>query len=328
MPMLELERILGLQASVSRTLFMRLRALAGSFQADVLHANSLFFQTSLAAALAQWASGVPLVTTAHIAGLEMLPGPARLPASGYERTAGRFILSRSSQLIAVSDSVAQHLHRLGVGTERITVVPNGVDLDRFRPRDHSSLPNDPPVIAFVGRLMTNKGPEVFMEALLALHRDGIRFKAVYLGDGPMRCELERRAMALQGAVDFRGHSHNVDAELRRADLLVRPSLTEGMPLSVLEAMASGVCVVASDIAGNRDLIKDGGNGVLVPVKQSQALMLAIRSLLQEPDRRRRLADAGHATAQQYSWDRTVAGTAAALKKALQTDAAMARSKAA
>ena len=141
----------------------------------------------------------------------------------------------------------------------------------------------------------------------------------------MRCELERRAMALQGAVDFRGHSHNVGAELRRADLLVRPSLTEGMPLTVLEAMASGVCVVASDIAGNRDLIKDGENGVLVPVKQSQALMLAIRSLLQEPDRRRRLADAGHATAQQYSWDRTVAGTAAALKKALQTDAAMARS---
>lgn len=318
-PSLRLEGTIRLQASLAPSLFIKLRTLAAGFQADVIHANSLFFQTSLAAAAWQWSSGRPMVTTVHIGNLDRLSPLARLAARGYEWTLGRFILSRSQRVIGVSSSVAEHLRRLKINPDRITVVPNGVDVDRFRPRHPTEPANDPPVIAFVGRLISNKGPQRLLDALLQLQREGLRFKAVYLGDGPMRAELERRASTLAGSIDFRGHSNDVATELRGVDLLVRPSLTEGMPLTVLEAFATGVPVVASDIPGNRGLIADGENGVLVPVNQTEALAHAIRGLLQSPQDRMRLAAAGRATAQRYAWGRTADQTLQVFEEALEGD---------
>jgi glycosyltransferase involved in cell wall biosynthesis len=318
-PMLDLERTIGLQASLSPLLFLKLRALVAGFRPDVLHANSLFFQTSIAAALLQRVSGTPLVTTAHIGALDFLPGPTRIIAGVYERIVGGLILARSTRVIAVSESVRQHLLTLGVAPTRITVIPNGVDLEQFHLPPplarEGGVGTVAPRIIFVGRLIPNKGPHLLLDALLALHREGLRFTAVYLGDGPMRLELLRRAASLGASIEFRGHVRDVAAELRNADLLVRPSLTEGLPLALLEAMASGVCVIASDIAGNRDLIDDGANGVLVAPSDVGALRDAIRTAIQAPELRRRLATAGLATAQRYSWDRAAAGVSTVLTEA-------------
>jgi glycosyltransferase involved in cell wall biosynthesis len=118
----------------------------------------------------------------------------------------------------------------------------------------------------------------------------------------MRRQLERDAAFLGDTVEFTGQLPDVSVRLRRADIVVRPSLTEGLPLGILEAMASGVSVVATDIPGNRDLIRDGENGLLVPPKDAGSLANAIRSLLQDPARRRRLAAAGVNTARKYGWD--------------------------
>jgi glycosyltransferase involved in cell wall biosynthesis len=314
-PSLELARLLGIQASVAPALFLKLRALAHDFRPDVLHANTLFFQTSLAASLVRRSTGVPLVTTVHLGGLDLMPQPARLLATAYERTVGRFILSQSARIIAVSPSVRKHLVRLRTPTDRIVVVPNGVDLRRFWPR-HEMAQNDPPVIAFIGRLIVNKGPATLLTALLQLRREGLDFKAVFIGDGPLRQQLERRALPLGSAVQFLGQQPDVAPHLRQSDLLVRPSLTEGMPLGILEAMASRVCVIASDIDGNRDLVTHGRNGVLFPAEDSTGLADAIRALMGDSARRAELARAGYETAQPHGWDAVVARTAAVFSSAI------------
>jgi glycosyltransferase involved in cell wall biosynthesis len=314
-PSLELARPLGIQASVAPALFLKLRTLANDFRPDIIHANTLFFQTSLAAALVGRARRLPLITTVQIAGLDLMPQPARLLGTAYERTVGRFILSRSARIIAVGPSVSEHLVRLGTPADRIVVIPNGVDLHRFWPR-HEMARNDSPVIAFIARLIVNKGPDTFLTALLQLRREGVDFKAVFIGDGPLRRKLEQRALPLGSAVQFLGQQPDVAPHLRQSDLLVRPSLTEGLPLGILEAMASRVCVIASDIDGNRDLVTHGQNGVLVPVDDPTRLADAIRELLRNSARRAALARAGCETAQPYGWDAVVARTAAVFSSTL------------
>jgi len=314
-PSLELARPLGIQASVAPALFLKLRTLANDFRPDIIHANTLFFQTSLAAALVGRAKRLPLITTVQIAGLDLMPQPARLLGTAYERTVGRFILSRSARIIAVGPSVGEHLVRLGTPADRIVVIPNGVDLRRFWPR-HEMARNDPPVIAFIARLIVNKGPDTFLTALLQLRREGVDFKAVFIGDGPLRRKLEQRALPLGSAVQFLGQQPDVAPHLRQSDLLVRPSLTEGLPLGILEAMASRVCVIASDIDGNRDLVTHGQNGVLVPVDDPTRLADSIRELLRNSGRRAALARAGYEAAQPYGWDAVVARTAAVFSSTL------------
>lgn len=313
-PSLDLTAALRLQVGLAPALFLRLRSFA-AWHPDVLHAHTLFFQTSLAAALLQTRTRTPMVTTVQIAGLEMMSEPARSASRAYEATVGRFILSRSARILAVSPSVQTHVLSLGTKPDRVTVIPNGVDLDRFQPRASGPLPDQTPVIAFVGRLIENKGPEVLLEALLRLHADGVPFRAVYFGEGPMRRQLESRARAAGAPISFTGHVPDPENRLPDAHLVVRPSLTEGLPLAILEAMACGVCVVASDIPGNRDLIEDERNGVLVRSRDPRQLAVAILGLLKDPVRRRRLGAAGRKTAERYSWDATARATAEVLLEA-------------
>jgi glycosyltransferase involved in cell wall biosynthesis len=309
---IDLSGTLGIQAGLSPGMFRRVSAMVAEFKPDVIHAHTLFFQTSLAAAIAQRLTGLPLVTTVQIAGLEHLSQPARALGRTYEQTAGRFILSRSARVIAVSPSVRDHLLRLGTVPARITVIPNGVDLARFGILPRPVASDASPQVVFVGRLIGNKGPEKLLEALLELHREQVPFRACFYGDGPMRAELTARAKPAGAAIEFAGQVSDLAPRLGSAELLVRPSLTEGLPLALLEAMASGVCVIASDIPGNRDLVRDGVNGLLVPPRDHGRLKLAIRALLEDPARRARLAAAGAETARGYSWERVVDATAEVL----------------
>jgi glycosyltransferase involved in cell wall biosynthesis len=318
-PAINLSQVARVQTVIAPALLRQVPAIVRDFAPDVLHAHNIYFQTALAAALVQLRMGLPLVTTAHIGTLSFLRQPIRALASSYERTVGRFILARSTRVIAVSQSVREHLVDLGTAPNKITVVRNGVDTSRFRPNTepHQFSGESGPLIIFVGRLIGNKGPQVLLEALSQLRRENLQFRGVFIGDGPLRATLERRVRTagLEGSVRFLGQLEDVAPHVRGADLIVRPSFTEGMPLTVLEAMASGICVIASDIPGNRDLISDGQNGCLVPAGLAAELARAIRRLLIDHEMRARLAHAGLETARAYSWEGTAAGTAAVLAEA-------------
>lgn len=301
-PALDLRRVTGAQVSLAPKVFRESRRLRKAFQPNVLHANSLHFQTSVAAAFLQRRTRVPMVATMQLARPVDLPAALRVATSIYEQSVGRFIVGSSSAVIAVSEAVSRHAQRLGASRNRIHLVPNGVDHDRFHPRPRTGDGLERPLVLCVGRLIANKGPQVLIEALG--RPPGTKADVVFVGDGPMRGELERRVeeLGLRDRVRFEGQSYDVAGWLQQADVLVRPSFTEGLPLTVLEAMASRVCVVASDIAGNADLVRDGESGLLFPVGDAGALAAALDRAISDPQERGRLAERGWEASRTYSWD--------------------------
>jgi glycosyltransferase involved in cell wall biosynthesis len=313
-PALDLRRLAGGQVSIAPMVIRESIRQRNAFQPTVLHANGLHFQTSAAGAFLQRRTSMPMVSTMHLARAEHLPAGLRAATSIYERSVGRFILRSSSAVIAVSRSVAHHALRLGVPRERIHVVPNGVDHRRFHPAGEAAEPRRRPLVLVVGRLISNKGPQVAIQALRNLPNGSA--DVVFIGEGPLRKKLERVVdqSGLRDRVRFEGHSKDVDGWLRRADVLVRPSFTEGLPLTVLEAMASGVCVIASDIPGNTDLVRHGETGLLFPVGDACSLAARLRRVLSDQDERRRLAERGWRAAQAFSWDACAESTATILSE--------------
>jgi colanic acid/amylovoran biosynthesis glycosyltransferase len=175
------------------------------------------------------------------------------------------------------------------------VVRCGIDLELlpFVPRAAHSGQS---IILAVGRLSAEKGFAVLIEALAELRKDGADMKLRFVGDGPQRSELQQ-AVALHGLqehVDFVGElsADGVRRELAAADIFCLPSFSEGLPVSIMEAMASGVPVVATWIAGIPELAENGVSALCVPPGRADALALALRRLHDEPQLGAQLARNG------------------------------------
>ncbi|MGH2866921.1 MAG: glycosyltransferase, partial [Solirubrobacteraceae bacterium] len=179
--------------------------------------------------------------------------------------------------LAVGSAVAANEPRLA---GRLWVVPNGVAL-----RGPASRSKDGVVtLTCVANLIGYKGHATLIDALVALPTDGWRLQLV--GDGPERPRIEAMiaAAGLASRVQLLGRRDDVDAILARSDLVVLPSYSEGLPNAVLEAMACGLPVVASDVGGTRSLLGSGA-GLLVPPRDAPALARALRLMIDDPARR-------------------------------------------
>jgi glycosyltransferase involved in cell wall biosynthesis len=316
-PAIQLTRLTRMQASLSPGLLPLAWRLARSNPPDVIHAHNLFFFSTLAAVLLRRVLERPLVTTMHLGSVRRLGGASGLLASSYERTLGRSIVRSSDRLIAVSNAVARHALHLGARPEAVRVISNGVDIARFRPGDRRR--DSTFRIACVGRLIFNKGPQYLVEAApeVLLARPEAEF--IFVGDGPLRPHLEKRArqLGVSHRTTFLGTRPDVASILRTCQMLVRPSLLEGMPLTVLEAMACGLPVVATPVSGTAELVHQGESGLLVPPADPASLAQAILLLMgDEPMREaqgrmgRRLVELG------YSWDAVAARTAVVYRELL------------
>jgi glycosyltransferase involved in cell wall biosynthesis len=191
----------------------------------------------------------------------------------------RWALAKADHITTVSQPLAEKVIRLGVDPARVTCELNGVDLDRFRVRDASDIPMSAYLLA-VARLSEEKGIPTLVQALHILkRREALTFRTIIIGDGPQkarlqedisRCELTH-GVSLIGAV---AHSQ-VDAWMRNAYALCLPSLREGMPNAVLEALASGLPVVASRVGGIPDII-NATNGLMVEPGSAENLADALQ----------------------------------------------------
>jgi glycogen synthase len=188
----------------------------------------------------------------------------------------------------------------------IDVIPNGVDRAHFAVAERAW---DPARMLFVGRVVYQKGLDLLLEALAGLRE--IPWHLVVAGDGSQREPLSCRAsdMGLADRVHFVGWlgGEEILQAYRQANLFVFPSRHEGMPNAVLEAMAAGLPVVASRIAGNEELVVDGETGTLVPTEDPGALRHALAMLLADGKRRAAMGAAGRKRVEdRYTWDRVAA----------------------
>jgi glycosyltransferase involved in cell wall biosynthesis len=208
-------------------------------------------------------------------------------------------------VVAVSEAKRRELLRLGVPPNRAITVHNCVEVAEASPsasahqawaRRQLGLPTDVPVVGSVGRLSAEKGHQYFLEAAAILARD-TRAVFVLVGDGPERDSLGRRihALGLEGRVVMAGFRPNANQLIPAMDVVVLPSLSEGLPNAVLEAFSCARPVVASAVGGVPEVLEDGCTGLLVPPASPPHLAQAISAVLGSPDRARQMGLAGLST---------------------------------
>ena len=210
--------------------------------------------------------------------------------SALYRWAERFLRPLTTVTVCVAESERRTGLAAGACEERTTVViHNGIDSSRARAAEAHPGPLR---LVTVGRLQAPKDAVTLVRALALVQ--GPRFDAIVVGDGPDRpaVEDEVRSRGLEPTVELAGEREDVPEILAGADVFVLSSLSEGLPLSILEAMAAGLPVVASSVGGIPEVVIDGETGLLVPPGDPQSLAAAIERLLADPALRRRLGEAG------------------------------------
>ena len=254
-------------------------------------------------------AGVPVVVTAEMA-VDLWKGRS-------ERTVDRFLARWTDRVVGNSRAVADFYAGVGIPQAKLAVIPSGIAddeppaVDRAAVRAELGLPVACPLAIFVGRLADQKGVADLVAALDVLQHVRPDLRTLIVGDGPLRERLEARAHAFQlvapGRTRFLGHREDVPRLLAASDLLVLPSLYEGMPNVVLEAMRFRKPVVATAAPGTTELVIPDETGLLVPTRNPPALAQAIRRVVADPDLARRLGEAGRARVEaEFGVDRMVA----------------------
>ena len=269
----------------------KLRNLIKETEADVVHAHG--YKADSYVYLALRGSGIPIVSTCH----NWIKHSWLVSAYG---ALDRFVLRGYSAVVAVSDEVKQTLLKSRVNFEKIKLIRNGIDVASFANvppslREHT----DSQIIGWVGRLSHEKGPDIFIRAAAVALREHPNLLFVLVGDGPLRASLEAltQELGISASIRFAGRREDMAAVYASMDLLVSSSRQEGLPMAILEGMASGVPWIATAVGDVPSLIKDGHNGLLVPIGDIESLSSAIIRLVEHPEIRERLGLAGRQTVQ-------------------------------
>lgn len=201
----------------------------------------------------------------------------------------------------ISEGIRQVLLTEGIAPGRVTCVHSAVDTGRYRPecdrawfRQEFGLEGDGPVAGMVAQLIPRKGHRYLLEAVPAVLGRHPDTRFVLFGRGPLDTELRAACtrQGLDGAVTFAGFREDLERVLPCLDLVVHPAEMEGLGVSLLQAAACGVPIVATPVGGIPEAVRDGDNGRLVPVGDSGALAAAINGLLDTPERAGAMGVAG------------------------------------
>ena len=206
----------------------------------------------------------------------------------------------AERILAISESTAHAVRDLGIPGARIEVVPPGVDADT----NVDDSQRDPHRILFVGRLEPEKGVLDALDVMQVLAFRDPATTGVVIGSGSLEATVRRRALGSKGRIEFLGRVDDDRriAEMRRAAVVLQPSLYEGLGLVALEAMGRGAVVIGYQVDGLIDSIPASGGGALVPVGARACLAEEVGMLFRDPGRRTEMASAGHAwVLANHSW---------------------------
>jgi glycosyltransferase involved in cell wall biosynthesis len=262
----------------------QLRQVVGERRIDIVHSHD--YKTDFFAWLLGRRTGVIPLSTVH-------------GWSGYstrERLVyypvGKRLLARFPRVIAVSTPIKRELVRCGARPDRVEVILNAIDPAVFRAalelrqpvRRELSLGDRDFVIGGVGRLEREKRFDLLVEVFAHIARDCTAARLVLVGDGSLRGDLTAQAsrLGVSGSFTILGHRNDIPRLYQAFDVFVQSSETEGTPNAVLEAMATEIPVVATDVGGTRELARHDVDALIVPKHDSSALKNAIESVRDDP----------------------------------------------
>ena len=302
--------IFGRRGAVDPHMLWRLVRWLRREHATVVHTH-LFTADSYGRLAARLAGVAAVFSTVH----NSVGPPGRL-----RKLANRVLARLSDSVIGCGDEIAAALESQGVPAQRILSIPNGIDLQRFQGaqgagvREEFGVQAERVVLGMVGRLHVQKGHEVLLECLAGMSETQRRAVAcLVIGVGELEQRLRSRVeqLGLEDVVTFTGSRTDVPRLVAALDVFVMPSLWEGLPIALLEAMASGRAVLCSSVGSIPGVVQHGENGWLVEPGNVQALREAILTLVDDPGLRARL---GHRAREQVIARFDVERTAAAYNR--------------
>jgi glycosyltransferase involved in cell wall biosynthesis len=283
------------------------RLASGLRRHEPLLVQSFMFHANLAARFAAFGADLPWV----LGGLRVAERQKK-----WHLIVDRLTIGLGTGSVCVSQGVLRFSRDVaGLDAARLTVIPNGIDIAPFAtarpvPRLDLGVPDDAHLALCVGRLDRQKGLPDLLQAAEHLILKRPDWHLALAGDGPCRDWLLKQIATrpvLRQNVHWLGHRDDIPNVLKSADVLVQSSLWEGMPNSVLEAMATGLAVVSTRVEGSEDLVVPGQTGWLVPANDALALYGALLEAVESPNLLRHYGQAGQLRAeQQFSLETTVA----------------------
>ena len=286
------------------TVTARVRELVARAGADVVHAHG--YKADIYAYLALRRASIPLVSTCH---------------TWYDNdlfvilygAVDRLVLRRYARVVAVSDEVKQRLLKAGVREGKIRMVVNGIDLRPFdkahRVAGEEWARSGAPILGLIGRLAREKGADIFLRAAARVLMEVPSARFVVVGAGPDRDKLELlvNELGIREAVSMLGQRDDMPSVYASLDVMVSSSRQEGLPMAILEGMASGLPLVATAVGDVPTVVRDGETGVLVPSEDVDALAAGIVGLLRDRARREQLgAAARRLIEEEFSAERMMA----------------------
>lgn len=285
--------------------FLHFENIVKQYQPDIIHVNTLPFLTSLQAIAVARRMRIPGILHVHgVIGMRnwLLDTAQRT----FIRTVLRKAFHDATLIICLTKSDSLEVQRLGCPHEKIRIIPNGVDIEKFKPSNRRL--DD--LIFWGGRFIPQKGLEYLIEAFALITKERPKAKLMMTGNGPLFPKIYGlvKRYKLEKNVLFRGYvARNTMPDLLGvASVYVLPSLKEGMPYALLEAMACGLPVIGSNIPGVNDVIVNGENGLLVPPRDPKALAEAILTLLNDVKMRKKLGqNARELIVKKYNWNKII-----------------------
>lgn len=294
--------ILSRFSSITYPVFNNILAEIKTIDPDIVHVNSHLFFCNYQVIKASNSLKIPSVVTVHgfVANrTRIINGMQQL----YIKSIGRSFFKNVTKIICLNKNDAANVAMLVNDRNKISIIPNGADTHLFKP----CAAKEPNLITWVGRMVPEKGLFYLLNALPKIADECANARLALVGDGFLRPQLVKMANRLKitNRVHFLGQLSRAEVAriLSESSIFVFPSLREGMPLALLEAMSCGVPVVGSNIPAINELVTDGFTGLLVPPQDSEALARVILSLLYDESLRKLLGkNSRRLVLDKYSWD--------------------------
>lgn len=291
------------RGQMDRSVFPAIQGLVKQTGVDVVHAHG--YKADIYCYLALRGLRVPMVSTCHT----WYDNDLLVTLYGK---ADRLVLRGFARVVAVSAEVKQRLLDAGVREEKIRIVRNGIDLRPFasaQPSLRGEHGDNTLLVGLIGRLAYEKGVDVYLSAVARVAADFPEAKFLVVGEGPDGEKLERMIdeLNIRGSVRMLGRRDDMAAVYASLDLMVSSSRQEGLPMAILEGMASGLPLVATAVGEVPTVVRDGVTGLLLPADDVARLAAAMVELLRDVEKRKRFGAAGRKLiADEYSAERMAA----------------------